>query len=317
MKRLFATVLLLTIACFSFNLSAQKKKREIKEVLVCIDPGHGGKDPGRLASSKKYKDEKHLVLSLAKKIGNYIDNRIEGVRVIYTRTDDSSVSLEERVEFANQNKADFFLSIHCNSHNSSSVYGTQSHVHSNSFKASLALAKRIEKEFGTRGGRHSRGTRDARERGQNLYVVQYSEMPAVLVETGFLSNPKEERYLNSDYGQDIIASAIFRAFRDYLDKTQPVGDRSIVYKVQLAASTTSISYNTKKFDELGLLVVEHESEATFKYKYMVGREYSMEGAKKLLKEVKKAGFKDAFIIRMTNREAKQYRKLNKLGNQAH
>ena len=311
----------LLVVCLTLCLSAINplfsQKRELKEVVVCIDPGHGGKDPGRLAGSKRYKDEKHIVLSIAKKLGKYIDNRIEGVSVIYTRTDDSFVSLEERVELANKKKADFFLSIHCNSNGSPRIYGTQSHIHSHDFKASRALALRVEKEFRTRGGRHSRGIRSARERNQNLYVVQYTEMPAVLIETGFLSNLKEERYLNSDWGQDLIASAIFRAFRAYLNKTQPVGDRSIVYKVQLAASTKSISVNTRKFDELGLLVVEHESSGTFKYKYMVGREYDMVGAKRLLKEVKKAGFKDAFIVRMTNKEAKQYRKLNKLSDRVH
>lgn len=313
-----ALVVCLLVSFSLWNVSlAQKSAREIKEVVVCIDAGHGGKDPGRLAGSSKYKNEKHIVLSIAKKIGNYIDNRIEGVSVIYTRKDDTFVSLEDRVEFANKKKVDFFLSIHCNSHNSSKIYGTQSHIHSHEFKASRSLALRIEQEFRTKGGRHSRGIRSARDRGQNLYVVQYTEMPAVLVEVGYLSNPAEERYLNSEWGQDLIASAVFRAFRSYLNETQPVGDRSIIYKVQLAASAKSISVNTKKFDALGLLVVEHETSGTLKYKYMVGREYDMKGASKLLKEVKKAGFKDAFIVKMTNKEAKKYKKLNKLGEKAH
>lgn len=303
----FLLVLLLLIS----SLGSTAQTREYKEIVVCIDAGHGGKDPGKLASSSAYKNEKHLTLAIALKLGKYINERIQGVSVIYTRTTDETVDLEDRVELANKKKADYFLSIHCNAHPSSKVAGTQSHIHSHTFKASRALALSIEKDFATRCGRHSQGIRSARDRGQNLYVVQYTEMPSVLVEVGYLSNPTEERYLNSEWGQDLIASSIFRAFRGFLEKEYPAEDRSIVYKVQLSASVNPIEVNTKKFDELGLLVVEHKSEGTFKYKYMVGREYDMIGAKKLLKEVKDAGFKDAFIVKMTNREAKVFRKLNK------
>lgn len=309
MKNPILLLLALSLAwVYPSPLVAQKKT--LKEIVVCIDAGHGGKDPGKLASSSKYKNEKHLALAIALKLGKYIDGRIEGVSVIYTRSTDKTTDLESRVELANKKKADYFISIHCNAHPSSKVAGTQSHIHSHSFKASRALALRIEKEFATKGGRHSQGIRSARDRGQNLYVVQYTEMPSVLVEVGYLSNPTEERYLNSEWGQDLIASAIFRAFRDFLEKEYPLEDRSMVYKVQLSASTKPIEVNTKKFDELGLLVVEHQSTGTFKYKYMVGREYDMVGAKKLLKEVKGAGFKDAFIVEMTNKTAKVFRKLN-------
>jgi N-acetylmuramoyl-L-alanine amidase len=289
----------------------QAKKKKMKEIVVCIDPGHGGKDPGKLAGSAQHKNEKHIALAIALKLGAYLSERIEGLSVIYTRTDDSSVSLEERVELANKKKADYFISIHCNAHPSSKVSGTQTHIHSHDFKASRALALRIEKEFSTRGGRHSQGIRSARDRGQNLYVVQYTDMPSVLIEAGYLTNPQEEKYLNSEWGQDLIASAIFRAFRAFLEKEYPAEDRNIVYKVQIAASSNPVAVNTKAFDELGLLVVEHEGEGTFKYKYMVGHEYDMDGANKLLKEVKKAGFQDAFIVQMVQRDAKVYRKLNK------
>ena len=75
---------------------------------------------------------------------------------------------------------------------------------------SLNLADKIEHQFKKRVGRNSRGVKQA------PFVVLYkSSMPSVLVETGFLSNPSEERYLNNDLGQTYIASGIFRAIRDY------------------------------------------------------------------------------------------------------
>jgi len=75
---------------------------------------------------------------------------------------------------------------------------------------SLNLAEKVEYQFDKRVGRHSRGVK------QNVFVVLYkSSMPSVLIETGFLSNPKEERYLNDELGQTYIASGIFRAVRDY------------------------------------------------------------------------------------------------------
>ncbi|MGB0524147.1 MAG: N-acetylmuramoyl-L-alanine amidase family protein [Flammeovirgaceae bacterium] len=278
-----------------------------RTIIVCIDPGHGGKDPGKPKGTKRLKDEKDLNLAIAKKLGNYIQERIQGAKVIYTRTTDKKVSLDDRVIFANKNKAHYFISIHCNSNPNKYVYGTKTHIHSHNFKASRALALRIEKEFRMRGGRRSRGIMSARDRGYNLFVLQYTDMPAVLVEAGFMSNTTEERYLNSERGQDLIASAIFRAFRDYVKKNYVPGDRDTVYKVQLMASKKQLEFKSKKLNDLGLRIVEHRASGAYAYKYMVGREYDKTGATKLLAEVKKAGFKDAFIVSMTNIESKKFR----------
>lgn len=278
-----------------------------KDFIVCIDPGHGGKDPGKPKGTRKKKDEKDLNMAIAKKLGDYIKSSIKGVKVIYTRTTDKFVSLDDRVIFANKQKANFFISIHCNSNPNQYVYGTKTHIHAHSFKSSKAFALRVEKEFRTRGGRKSRGVMSARDRGYNLFVLQYTDMPAVLIETGFLTNTYEERYLNSVKGQDLTASAIFRAFRDYVNKSYSLGDRRTVYKVQLMASKTSLEFKSKKLTDLGLRIVEHRSTGAYGYKYMVGREYDKTGVTKLLAEVKKAGFKDAFVVSMTNAESKKFR----------
>jgi N-acetylmuramoyl-L-alanine amidase len=171
------------------------------------------------------------------------------------------------------------------------------------------MALRIEKEFQTRAGRTSRGVMSARDRGYNLFVVQYTNMPSVLCEVGFISNKSEEKYLNSARGQDITASAIFRAFRDFYAKKYPEGDRRKVYKVQLMASKSMMTFKNQKLKDLELKIVEHQAKGSYKYKYMVGREYDMIGAKKLLKEAKSAGFKDAFIVSMSNAESRKFREV--------
>ena len=278
-----------------------------KDIVVCIDPGHGGKDPGKPKGSTYGKHEKDLNLAIAKQLGYYLENNMKGVKVIYTRTTDKTVSLEDRVKFANNKKADYFISIHCNSNPNKNVYGTKTHIHHHDFKASRALALRIEQEFGTKGGRNSRGIMSARDRGYNLFVLQYTDMPSVLCEVGFMSNKNEEKYLSTKRGQDLIASAIFRAFRDFYQKTYPEGNRNTVYKVQLMASKTKMNIKTQKLNQLGLQVVEHQASGSYRYKYMVGREYDMAGARKLLSEVRSAGFKDAFIVSMSNSASKKFR----------
>ncbi|NJK84564.1 MAG: N-acetylmuramoyl-L-alanine amidase [Saprospiraceae bacterium] len=176
-----------------------------------IDPGHGGRDIGRKASSSQFYHEKDIVLSMALQLGHYINESLPNVRVMYTRTKDVYVSLENRVKLANDNNADYYISIHCNAHHNPSVSGTRTYIHSHKLKASRKLAMLIEEDFATRARRTSRGVHDAIQAGHNLYVVRHTKMPSVLVECGFLTNPQEEQYLNTKLGQAHIASAIFRA----------------------------------------------------------------------------------------------------------
>ncbi len=187
-----------------------------KKFVVVIDPGHGGKDPGAEASNtKKYDHEKDICLKVSIKLADYLAERLPNTKVILTRSSDKFLSLEERVFIANAAKANIFLSIHCNSNPIRSIHGTQLHLHDKASKESNFLAKSLDAEFNKKARRNSKGLQDSRSRGHDLYVLQYSEMPAVLVEIGFLSNQEEEKYLNSDHGQAVIASAMFRAVRTY------------------------------------------------------------------------------------------------------
>ena len=225
-------------------------------MTVVIDPGHGGRDPGNLGTGRYKIAEKDITLAVAKKTAAYIEERIPGVRVIMTRTNDTYPELSERVRIANDAEADLLLSIHCDSFEKSSVTGSSTFVMGldkseaslriaakenaaiyeetdnrgfdpddpDTFIAlalkqeiylgrSLQLAELIQTQFRDRVGRKDRGVRQA-----PYYVTAYSNMPSVLVELGFLTNPKEEDFLHSDQGQDYMSSALFRAFRDYANQ---------------------------------------------------------------------------------------------------
>lgn len=93
--------------------------------VIVIDPGHGGKDPGAVGS---FSYEKDITLAIALKTGTYLEQNIKGVKVIYTRKNDSDVDLWERAEIANKNKADLFISIHANRTSTKKVYGTETWV---------------------------------------------------------------------------------------------------------------------------------------------------------------------------------------------
>lgn len=92
---------------------------------VVIDPGHGGKDPGAIGSKAKEKD---IVLAISLQLGKYIEQNFDDVEVIYTRTTDEFIELHRRAQIANENKADLFISIHCNASRSNRAYGSETFV---------------------------------------------------------------------------------------------------------------------------------------------------------------------------------------------
>lgn len=282
-------------------------------LIVIIDPGHGGNDPGNLRKNKAYLDEKDLNLKIAMQLGYYIDSLLTGVDIIYTRTSDIYVSPDQRAMIANDNNADYFISIHCNYNKTSSIRGTEVHIHNKKCKTSYEFAKVIDNQFKNRALRHSRGIKTYSDRGNhNLLVVKDTQMPAVLIECGFMSNTYEEIYLNTEYGQAIIASAIFRAFRDFSGaKSKPKKqsgeeekqddaekDFTQYYRVQIMASGKPVSLESKEFNTLKMKVYEQiGTEGTpFRYKYFVGKSDTFEAAEKIRKKVIKKGFKDAFIV---------------------
>ena len=121
---LFTVIMLM---CISVHVSGQNSVDQLGLKTVVIDPGHGGKDSGALGKTRKT-DEKHLVLSVSKLLGEKIKAAYPDVKVVYTRSTDVFVELKERVNIAKRNKADLFISIHCNSNNSAQPYGASVHI---------------------------------------------------------------------------------------------------------------------------------------------------------------------------------------------
>lgn len=104
---------------------AAKIKPPLTVKTIVIDAGHGGKDPGSLGKKNKEKD---ITLAIALKVGKYIEERLPDVKVIYTRNTDVFVELQERAEIANRNKADLFISIHCNANPKKEPHGSETYV---------------------------------------------------------------------------------------------------------------------------------------------------------------------------------------------
>ena len=248
----------------------------IKKVL--IDAGHGGKDPGALGKVAKEKD---LTLSIALKLGHYIDSLIPGVDVVYTRTTDKYLSLKERAEMTNKIMPQVFISIHINSCKNKKIKGYSTYVNGYSkdkdnieiqkkenggedisddaiiemtnlqrdnHEYSEFLAGKIQKQFSSTQWFKNQKTQDLGTKHATFAVLWRAYMPAVLVECGYISNQEEERFLNSQLGQVNIASAIFRAFRDYKNEVETSGNKPVqtqpAAEPKTSASTTTTANTT-------------------------------------------------------------------------
>lgn len=299
----FIVLFLLFSTIFSVQIQAQKS------ITVVIDAGHGGKDPGHESQNPNHLQEKELNLLIANYLGDYIEKYLQNVKVIYTRTDDSYPSLEDRIHVANSSKADYFISIHCNGSDYKTTRGTESHVHSMSASKSVGLAREIEKQFSTRAGRYSRGVKNDEDRAHSLQVLKYTQMTSVLVECGFLTNVSEANYLNTTQGQEVLASAIFRGFRTFIQAEHPTIDfikststkektKSGRYSIQLMSSIEPLEVNSDYFKKMPDKVerITLNTSKAYKYIYRMGDYSSQEKAKEELEFVKKNGFKDAYIV---------------------
>lgn len=292
-----------------FVLSGLTSLAQTKEVVVVIDAGHGGSDPGHLPMDTSTLQEKELNLLIANYLGGYIDKYLQHVKIIYTRPEDTFVSLDDRVSIANDQNADYFISIHCNGYENPVIRGTESHVHSLNSSKSTQLAKRIEHQFSTRAGRLSRGVKDKNDLGHSLQVLKYTKMTSVLIECGYITNDAEATFLNTTYGQEIIASAIFRAFRsqiqadhpsiDFVNKnpTQTESDGK-QYWVQIMSSKTAVDVNHDCFKGYKGKVTRKKLDTTseYKYVYLVEGNTVKEETQKTLSSVREMGFSDAYIV---------------------
>lgn len=233
------------------------------DIIVAIDAGHGGEDPGSIGPTRKY--EKHATLSIAKKIADRLNN-VSGIKTVMTRRGDYFLNLNKRSAIARSNKAHLLVSIHADSFRSSQPRGASVFV-LNTRRANTEIARWVEKHeeqselLGGAGEVLSKNNAD-RNVSQTLLDLQFShsqkegykvatnilyqlgkvtrlhkkepvhaslavlkspDIPSVLVETGFISNPTEEKLLFQKEHQTKVARALTNAIVQYFEANPPEG----------------------------------------------------------------------------------------------
>lgn len=179
-------------------------KNKVKNKVIIIDPGHGGNDTG---ATRGNVEEKDLTLSIATKVQEEL-NDMGFKNVIMTRSTDKTLSLSERVDIANNNNADIFVSIHINSSVKSEINGIETHYYSDN---GYNVAKMLHKELTENISATDRGLFKSK-----FYVINHTEAPAVLLELGFISNEQERSMLTSKRRQNASAKAIAEGIYNYL-----------------------------------------------------------------------------------------------------
>ncbi|MCL2378251.1 MAG: N-acetylmuramoyl-L-alanine amidase [Defluviitaleaceae bacterium] len=216
--RTVALMALITIlAMFGYHEKIIAHTMPVSGKVVVIDAGHGGWDPGMVSGKV---EEKDINLSIARKLQVFLEQG--DATVIITRLDDSDLAknksgdMQVRRLIANTSNADIFVSIHQNSYHSANVRGFQV-FYFNESDNSKKLANCIQsslKEFV-----NSSNKLGARA-NKNYYVLKQTEMPAVLVECGFLTNYTERKNLTSDEYQEKIAWGIYMGIVDYFNSPE-------------------------------------------------------------------------------------------------
>ena len=209
-----------------FSSSSTSTGSSYTRLLKVTSPfaGHGDTDPGAVGNGLK---EKNIVLNIATKLGALLNGR--EISIKYSRTNDTYLSLEDRARLANAWGADLFVSIHANSA-TSSVRGTECYTHPTANTATKTLSANISRSIASKFGIPNRGHKEA-----NFAVLRLSNMPAILVETAFISNSSDANLLNTR--QDDFANAIFNEILNY-------------FNMSISTSTILDQINNSGFAEL-------------------------------------------------------------------
>ncbi|MEG1416553.1 MAG: N-acetylmuramoyl-L-alanine amidase [Clostridium sp.] len=182
--------------------------------LIVIDPGHGGYDPGAKSNIINF-FEKDITLQVALKLGSELERL--GYRVLYTRNNDStawnskdkSESLRYRYTFANNNNADLFISLHCNSFNGKGT-GIETYFSNSNQLKDREFASLVHKEV-----INSTSMIDRKAKPKDFWVVTYTKMPALLLEMGFIDNINDAPKLASPEFQNNIVKGIIKGVKSY------------------------------------------------------------------------------------------------------
>jgi len=381
--KIFAQLVFVFFSMFTLSVFSQSGKAE-KQLIktVVIDAGHGGKDPG---CHGNFAHEKTVCLEIALKLGAMIKEKHPDVKVIYTRDKDVFVELIERANIANRNKADLFICIHANA-GSAAAFGTETYVlglhrteaqqkvmeRENSIIAleddkgakykdfdlspdaiiakqlqgavylnhSILFAENLQREF-KKVGRYDRGVKQA-----GFLVLYKTTMPSVLIETGFLTNPTEEKFLGVKDGQEQMANSMFKAFENYKNQLEgrtvvketqqdtnqvisptPTTNNTatptnssenqsvtkdstgLIFRVQIHTSDRKTSLTSSRFK--GLEMFEYQQDNLFKYCTGIFQN-DLQAAKNYKHELIENGFQNAFVVAFFNGERISIEKAIKL-----
>ncbi len=234
------------------TLPSTEVGRKVKVRRVIIDPGHGGADDGKKGIGGLL--EKDVTLAIARDLKRLLDGH-DGIEVLLTRDSDVTMGLIERTEFANQQRGDLFISIHCNGWYAQDAHGVETYflspaksqwdsevakaenlttgvaedvdfivwdlVQNLYIQESATLAEAVQERLSSDLGLTNRGVKQA---GFRVLVGAY--MPAILVETAFLSNPEEARLLGTESFHHKVAQALAAAILDFRDRMEAVREET-------------------------------------------------------------------------------------------
>ncbi|WP_448212641.1 N-acetylmuramoyl-L-alanine amidase [Colwellia sp. MEBiC06753] len=260
-----------------------------RDIVIGIDAGHGGDDPGSIGPKGSY--EKHVTLAIAKKLQALLNSQ-KGMHAVMIRSGDYFIPVGRRSEIARQKKVDFLVSIHAdafytpqprgasvwvvtnnrveselskwlrNRSNNSELLGGGGGVIKNtkddnlaitladmnkehSLEVSMTMAYNVQRQL-------SRITKMHKKKPQhgNFGVLKSSDIPSMLVETGFISNHQEERNLNSSKHQQKLANAIFTGVKDYFLDHPPMGTyfAKVGYKKHTVSRGESLSVLADRYN---------------------------------------------------------------------
>lgn len=182
------------------------------QLLIVIDAGHGGIDPG---SDSQGFLEKEINLEIALKLQEVLHEN--GYSVLMTREDDSSLSLRDRSDFANEKEADLFISLHQNCYaQDASVQGIEVYYNNDKTTNDQQLAQIIQESLINETGAKNRGIHS----DNGLVVTRETTMPAVLVETAFISNDHELDLITSDDYQNKVVQGIAIGIEEFLNELE-------------------------------------------------------------------------------------------------